>query len=126
VSVTNIADLDVSRIAKSLGTTMSYRPGDAMFREGDAARHMHVVPDGAVEIASHGRVIETIEAGDGLGIVPLIDGRMRSADGIAKTDTEVAVVDAPSFRCAVEDVPNFVWYIMDELAQRLRATNAAL
>lgn len=126
MSVTNTADLDIARIARSLGTVVSYRAGDAVFREGDPARHMYVVLRGIVEITSHGRSIESIQPGDALGIVSLIDGRTRSADAVAVTDAELAVLDARTFRYAVEEVPLFVWYVMDELAQRLRATNAAL
>ena len=121
-----VPDLDMSQIARSLGTIMTYRAGDAVFREGDPARQMFVVLRGIVGISSRERSIETLEPGDALGIVSLIDGRTRSTDAIAQTDVELAVLDAPSFRHAVEEVPHFVWYVMEELARRLRATNAAL
>lgn len=120
------ADLDIGQIARTLGTTATYRAAEVVFREGDPARHMYIVLRGIVGISSRERSIETIGPGDALGIVALIDGHTRSADAVAQTDVELAVLDARSFRHAVEHVPRFVWYVMEELARRLRATNAAL
>ncbi|MBR0673234.1 Crp/Fnr family transcriptional regulator [Neoroseomonas soli] len=126
MSATNIADVDMCQTVSSLGTVQSYAAGDTIFREGDPARYMYVVLNGMVEIASRGRTIETLMKGDALGIVSLIDGRTRSTNAIATIDCELAVLDERTFRHAVEEVPHFVWFVMDELARRLRATNAAL
>jgi len=35
-------------------------------------------------------------------------------------------MDKKKFRYMVEEIPNFVWFVMEELAHRLRTTNAAL
>lgn len=122
-----IADsLDVSGIARSMGTRVVYRAGDVIFRCGDPGKHMYVLLTGTVEVGRNGTVIEVIQPGDGLGILALLDGKARSVDAIAETDAELALIDARTFRYMVEEVPNFCWYVMDEMAQRLRATNAAL
>jgi len=121
-----IDTLDVSGIARAMGTPVAYRSGDVIFRRGDLGRHMYVVLSGTVEVARNGTVIEIIQPGDGLGILALIDGKERSVDAIAETDAELALIDARTFRYMVEEVPNFCWYVMDEMAQRLRATNAAI
>ncbi len=126
MSVANIDALDVSGLARTMGTLVTYRAGDVVFRHGDPGRHMYVVLSGTVEVARNGMVIEVIQPGDGLGILALIDGKERSVDAIAETSAELALIDARTFRYMVEEVPNFCWYVMDEMAQRLRATNAAL
>lgn len=126
MSAANIESLDVSGIARAMGTCVAYRAGDVIFRRSDPGKHMYVVLSGTVEVGRNGTVIEVIQPGDGLGILALIDGKERSADAIAETDAELALIDARTFRYMVEEVPNFCWYVMDELAQRLRATNAAL
>lgn len=118
--------LDIRPMASAIGTTITYRAGDVVFREGDRADAMFVLVSGAVEVASRGRVIEVVAPGDGLGIVSLIDGKPRTAQATAVQDSELVMLDARKFRYMVEEVPNFVWYVMDELTQRLRATNAAL
>lgn len=118
--------LDVSGIARSMGTRVVYRAGDVIFRSGDPGKHMYVLLTGTVEVGRNGTVIEVIQPGDGLGILALLDGKARSVDAIAETDAELALIDARTFRYMVEEVPNFCWYVMDEMAQGLRATNAAL
>jgi CRP/FNR family transcriptional regulator, cyclic AMP receptor protein len=122
----HLEDFDVRPLARSAGSCVRYRAGDVVFRRGDPGDAMYVVLSGSVEVTSQGRSIEVIGTGDGLGILSLIDGKARSAAAIAHTDAELALIDARRFRYLVEEVPNFVWYVMDELAQRLRATNAAL
>lgn len=117
---------DFRPFARSIGTVMKYRKGDLIFREGDGPEHMYVVLSGAVEIASHGKVIETVQEGQALGIVSLLDGAARTATAQAVEDCELAVLERKKFRYMVEEAPNFVWYVMGELAHRLRTTNAAL
>jgi CRP-like cAMP-binding protein len=124
--VANLENFDIQGIATSMGTRISCRKGDPVFRRGDAGDQMYVLLSGAVEVSSGGHVIEVIQPGDGLGILSLIDGKPRSADAIATEDSQLVLIDARKFRYMVEEVPNFCWYVMDELAQRLRATNAVL
>lgn len=124
--VANVDTFDIQGIATSMGTRISFRKGDMIFRRGDPGEQMYVLLSGAVAVSSGGRVIEVIQPGDGLGILSLIDGKPRSADAVASEDSQLALIDARKFRFMVGEVPNFCWYVMDELAQRLRATNAAL
>ena len=118
--------VDIRNFARSLGLILTYRPGDVIFREGDEPRYMYVVLHGTVQISSHGKPIETILEGNALGVISLLDGMPRSATASALSDIEVAILDQKKFRYMVEEVPNFVWYIMGELVHRLRTTNAAL
>jgi CRP-like cAMP-binding protein len=113
-------------MARHAGHLLRLRPGEILFREGEDARDAYVLLVGQVEIASHGDAIETLEEGDGLGILSMLDGRPRSATATAATECEIAALDARTFRFLVESTPGFVWFVMGELGQRLRATNAAL
>jgi CRP-like cAMP-binding protein len=118
--------IDFRGFARSLGTVMNYGAGDTVFRERDTPRYMYVVLSGTIEITSHDKLIETIGEGDAFGILALLDEQPRTITARATVDCELAVIDRKRFRYMVEEVPNFVWYVMDELAQRLRNTNAAL
>jgi CRP/FNR family transcriptional regulator, cyclic AMP receptor protein len=118
--------LDFRAVARGLGTTQRYAPGDVVFREGDHACFMYVVLTGEVEILSRGRAIERVGEGQALGVVSLIDALPRTATARAAVDSELAQIDARRFRIMVEETPNFVWFVMRELVDRLRATNAAL
>jgi len=119
-------DLDIRVVARSAGTVMPYAAGDVVFCEGDPPRFMYVVLSGSVEIAHGGRVIETIGAGKALGILSLLDEQPRSITATAREPGEIAVIEARRFCFLVEEVPGFAWYVMAELARRLRSTNAAL
>ena len=117
---------DFRAFARSVGTVMDYRSGDVIFREGDPPRYMYVVLSGAVEVTSYHKVIEVVHEGHALGIISLLDEQLRTATARAVDDCELALLDARKFRYMVEEAPNFVWYVMAELAHRLRTTNAAL
>ena len=54
---------------------------------------MYVVLSGVVEIYLRDTVIETVPQGGTFGEMALIDGSPRSATVIAKTESEVAVID---------------------------------
>jgi CRP/FNR family transcriptional regulator, cyclic AMP receptor protein len=121
-----ITDIDFVSFASSIGTVLDYRPGDVVFREGDAANGLFIVLKGAVELTSHGKTIETLHKDQSLGIISLIDGQLRTVTAHAIEPSQLVMVDKRRFRYMVEEMPNFCWYVMDELAHRLRATNAVL
>ena len=118
--------IDFVAFANSVGTAHHYAPGDTVFREGDAPNGMFVVLRGAVELTSHGKSIETVGPGKTLGIISLLDGQNRTANAKATMPTELVMIDKRRFRYMVEEMPHFCWFVMDELAHRLRMTNAVL
>lgn len=124
--ISTLAQQDYREIARLAGRVMQLRPGEVLFREGDAARDAFVLLSGSIEVSVRGRAIETVQPGDGLGILSLLDGQPRSATSTAAEACQVAALDERSFRFVVESTPGFVWFVMGEMAQRLRATNAAL
>jgi CRP-like cAMP-binding protein len=87
---------------------------------------MYIVLSGSVEITAQDKVIETLSESRALGILSLLDGQPRTITARVTEPSELALMDQKRFRYMVEEVPNFVWYVMTELAGRLRATNAAL
>lgn len=117
---------DFRQIASGLGTVMTYRAGDTLFREGDEPVYLYFVMKGKIEVTSHGKFIEFVEDGRALGTVSMIDKNPRSATARAVNDSEVALIDQKKFKFMVEEIPNFCWFVMDVLVHRLRATNQAL
>jgi CRP/FNR family cyclic AMP-dependent transcriptional regulator len=100
--------------------------GNVIFREGDPADCMYVVLSGTVVIGSHEKNIEVITPGMALEFLGVIDAQPRTTTARADGRCELALLDRRRFRYMVEEVPNFVWFVMGELAHRLRATIAAL
>lgn len=87
---------------------------------------MWIVLSGAVEIESAHKLIEVVGVNYAIGVLSLIDRLPRSTDARAREDSELIRIGSRQFTFMVEEMPNFSWYVMRQLADRLRATNAAL
>jgi CRP/FNR family transcriptional regulator, cyclic AMP receptor protein len=120
------SEIDFREFASSVGIIEDYEDGDGIFREGDHPAFMYVVLSGAVDITVQNKELGRISAGKALGILSLLDGQPRTVTARASGATQLAVIDRKKFRFMIEEMPNFCWYVMGELAHRLRATNAAL
>jgi len=94
--------------------------GHHFFKAGDLGHEMYVVTEGEVDIVLRGKVLETVHPGGIFGEMALIDHRERSADVIAKTETEVAVIDDERFHYLVRHDPAFALEVMKVMADRLR------
>jgi CRP-like cAMP-binding protein len=117
---------DLCPLARALGVVMDFPASEIIFREGDPPRYTYVVLRGRIEVSAKGKVIETIGEGEALGILSLLDGNPRTITARAVEPCELALLDVKKFRFMVEETPNFVWFVLNELASRLRATNALL
>jgi CRP/FNR family transcriptional regulator, cyclic AMP receptor protein len=115
---------DFRELARAGGLAMSYRAGDFIFREGDSASCMYIVLKGSVEMSMKDKVYVTIPEGKPFGMLSLIDKKPRANSARAKEDCELALLDERTFRVMIEETPEFVWYVINEFAARLRATNA--
>ena len=117
---------DFRPLARALGAVMDFPANEIIFRDGDPPRYMYVVLKGKIEVSAKRKVIETIGEGEALGILSLLDGNPRTITARAIEPCELALLDVKKFRFMVEETPNFVWFVLNELASRLRATNALL
>jgi CRP/FNR family transcriptional regulator, cyclic AMP receptor protein len=118
--------IDFRQLARGLGTVINYAAGDVVFRQGDKPNYAYIILQGIVEVSSHDKLIEQVTEGRAFGIVSMIDNKPRSATAKAVEASEIALLDGRQFRYMVETTPNFVWYVLAEIVDRLRATNSAL
>lgn len=98
----------------------SFKRGAVIFNEGEPGTHMYVVRNGTVEVDIDGRIIETLDPGDILGEMALLDDRHRSATAIALTDCELVPIDLDRFLYLIRETPNFALEVMEVMAARLR------
>jgi CRP/FNR family transcriptional regulator, cyclic AMP receptor protein len=124
--MTTNKDIDFRVFARGAGSLMRFEENATIFREGEPSHAMYIVLTGSVEIDSHGKFIETIGAGRALGFVSVIDQSRRATSARALEECELAVMDYRKFRYMVDEVPNFAWYVMQEMSHRLRMLNAAI
>jgi CRP/FNR family cyclic AMP-dependent transcriptional regulator len=118
--------VDFRTFARSAGTVLNYASGDTIFRENDIPQFMYVVLSGSVEITSHNRQIETVNAGDVFGILSLLDEQPTPITARARERSELALINRTKCRSMVNEMPDFAWHLLLELAHRLRNTNAAI
>ena len=112
-----MTSLDILRREPDL---RSYQRGDVIFKAGDPGDSMFAVVDGMVEIRIHDATVETIAAGGVFGEMGLIDGLPRSADAVAASDCNLAVISEKRFLRLVEMMPQFALQMMRVITQRLR------
>ena len=124
--MTKNKDIDFRVFARGAGRVVRYHADEVIFREGDPSDSMYIVLSGSVDIASHGKAIETIGEGRALGFASILDNRPRATTARAHEECELAVMDRRKFRYMVDEVPNFAWYVMHELTHRLRMLNEAI
>jgi CRP-like cAMP-binding protein len=118
--------IDFRDFARSVGTVVRYRAGDTIFREGEAAGLMYVILSGSVDMTKQDLVIQTMPAGHAFGFVSFLDGEPRGIAASAADECDLALIDQKKFRYMVEEVPNFVWYVLDQMAHHLRVTSAVI
>lgn len=110
-------------LAAAGSPTITFAPGEVIFREGDKADKMYVVLSGEVEVHLQGTVIDTLAQGATFGEMALIDGSPRNATVVAKTSSEVAAINEKTFVLLVDEMPYFALSTMRNLVDRLRRMN---
>jgi CRP-like cAMP-binding protein len=101
-----------------------FADGKVIFLKGAGGDHAYVVKSGKVEIREGGRALECVAPGGLFGEMAMIDAGPRSASAVAVGQTDLIVLDRPTFDALVRDVPDFARNVMRLMAKRLRATTA--
>jgi len=121
----NTEDLEkLRRIARE----QTFRAGAEIFKEGDPGNGVYLVKDGLVEISvlggQSGRYVFT-EAGPGelLGEMAVIEDQPRSANAVARKETEVYFIPRKEILQLVEQSPGLALAFLKEVSHRLRGFN---
>ncbi|HRE47441.1 MAG TPA: cyclic nucleotide-binding domain-containing protein [Aggregatilineales bacterium] len=94
--------------------------GTHLFDAGDEAEYMYILIEGELNVTQNGKTIDTLNAGDIVGEMGLIDNSPRSVSAIAKTDCKVVPISLKRFMFMVEQTPFFALHVMQVMAERLR------
>lgn len=111
------------KLLKYADTFLSFNASETIFKEGEDGKQMFVVKSGVAELHVAGVVIETLEAGDIVGEMALLDNHCRSATAIALTDCQLVPIDSERFEYLIRQTPNFAIEVMQVMAERLRRMN---
>lgn len=104
--------------------TRSYKAGDAIFREGDAANgEAYMVHEGRVEIrrrfGDEERVLRVLGKGDLLGDVALFRNAPRSADAVAADAVTLMVIPSNRLEHLVRSNPSLALALIRQFATRM-------
>jgi CRP/FNR family transcriptional regulator, cyclic AMP receptor protein len=94
----------------------SFKPGEAIFREGEPGSQMFILVQGIVEVQVGNSIIGAFEPIEIFGEMAVIDAGPRSASVIAKTDCKLIAVNQSRFFFAI--------HIMSMLVERIRWMNS--
>lgn len=119
----------VDRIRTGIGL-LRFEAGDVIFLEGDPGDCLYLIIEGNVRISKAGRgglqeTLNCMGAGNFFGEMALVDGKTRSAQATATSETVLGRVDAATFNRVFEEEPlalhrNF----LASVVERLRGTNS--
>ena len=121
-----IKDIAVEQILAACeeAKTVTLKPGEVLFREGDEAHAMYVVKHGTLRILSGSTILETVREGGLIGEMAIIEEHMpRSATVIAGTYCELVEIDVPRFLSLVVSTPDFSITVLRVISRRLRVMN---
>lgn len=110
---------------RAKGTVRRLRAGSALFVEGEQSDRVLVLLRGRVKVFAtsvDGResVLAIRGAGDLLGELSAVDGLPRSASAAALEDAELLTIDGPTFRDALDRLPEVAHHLLRLVVERLR------
>jgi CRP/FNR family transcriptional regulator, cyclic AMP receptor protein len=108
---------------------VDFRPGQTVFARGDSGRNVYLVVDGSVRLSvfsADGRLLsfKHANAGDIFGEIAALDGRPRTADGMALTRVVAMTLVREELDKLIESNPRVARAAIGWLCQRLRDTSA--
>jgi CRP/FNR family cyclic AMP-dependent transcriptional regulator len=113
------------RLAQHADVT-SFRRGEFIVRQDQAGGTFYVITEGEAKVVRRGRSVGTLEPGDFLGEIALLDGGPRTADVIALTPVTAIRVFKRAFDRMVAQEPGVAAKILAVVARRLREAERSL
>ena len=99
--------------------------GDKVVQEGQGGVGFYLILDGKAEVIKEGEKLAELETGNFFGELGVIDGLPRTADVVAVTETKCWILSQWAMKSVIENHPEVALSMLEELARRLRATDAA-
>ena len=100
------------------------KAGQALFREGDTAKCLHVVKKGQIDIIYHlpdgeERVVDTVVGGEIMGWSALVEPHENTATGVAREDGLIVCIEAAGIRRLCEQDPALGYRLLKQIAKVL-------
>jgi CRP/FNR family transcriptional regulator, cyclic AMP receptor protein len=124
----SLPGVEIEVLAATL-ESVSFAPGDLIFREGEPGDHLCIVLDGAVEIiaglgTAHEHLLTTLDPGGIIGEMSLLgEEETRSASVRALAEVEALILGRSGFMRLMTRYPSVQLEVLKTLATRLRETD---
>ena len=115
----SLSQKDLGRIAKA-SNEVKVPAGTVLVDQGDAGRDAYVVIEGTATVKRNGRKVATLEAGDSIGELALLDHGPRTASVTADTDLTALVLTPRELSGLLDEVPGLAHKLLAQLASRVR------
>ncbi|MEM9694394.1 MAG: Crp/Fnr family transcriptional regulator [Myxococcota bacterium] len=113
-----------------MSVQQDFNPGDDLIREGEPGTHLFVIQSGEVRlwksIDGEDTTVGTVGAGNFVGEVATVLGRVNSANATAVKPTKCLVVDANGLESMVTKEPEIAVEFIRQLTKRLAETQDQL
>ena len=100
---------------------VTFAPGELLMKQGNVAYEFIVIIDGTVGIEHDGEQIASLGPGEHVGEMALLDGGVRSATVVARTEVKALLVGSREFRALVAKLPSLDRQLLKSLTRRLRS-----
>lgn len=110
---------ELSRIARA-GDEVKVDNGKQLVDQGEMGREAFVILSGTAAVKRNGRKIATLEPGDPVGELSLLDRGPRTASVFATSDMTVFVLSSQRFNAVLDDAPGLSRKLLAFLAGRVR------
>ena len=105
---------------------VDYPAGKQILKEGQTAAGLHVILSGETKVIIGGRTRQRLGSGAFFGEIALLDRGPRTATVLAQTPVQTLALSSWNFRAALREHPSLAIKMLEELARRLRATDASI
>ena len=113
-----------TRLGKEILERQVFHVGEVVFRVGEPPRCAYLIQSGTIDVmvpvSGTDQVVDTLEAGELLGEMALVDSQPRSATAVAKVVTTCIVITPTDFQHRLEKSDPFVRAMLKVLTRRLR------
>ncbi len=106
-------------------TIHQYAKGEQVVREMERGDNMYFIDRGRVQVTLLSRdgrevIFASLEQGEHFGELAVIDGKPRSADVVALTETQIMIMPAPIFRQMLLKNPEISGQLLEQLVMMIR------
>ena len=115
----------LSKIAQ-IATEVQADINDQIFNEGEYGDSLYIIISGAVSVIRKGKSIATLEQGNCIGEMALLDQEPRSAGAIALDESILLKIDQEGFYELMSNNPDIMKQIVMMLTHRVREMNKRL